>query len=402
MMSYRLEVDLSTLRAAVDVMGARDIDVGDIVGGEEGGWEGPVWEDIDDELMGGIDIELESVEHSNRVLEFKGRQVVLFIPDHGWRVRDALENGERGKRIHVAWCRTLEDMKARGRYERYVVTTSIGPRFPISGRDEIEASIEGEAELKVCMNCLKCLRYRGYTGGRGPIWRSFRLEEFYETYRTFFPEMPTRWAGAPEGYSDDWSRVSRNYRALRSWTCEECSVKLGDATDLLDVHHRDGVKSNNAESNLKVVCRLCHAREPSHGHMGAPPRAYKRIQKRRRAQGLLEDLSWGEVARLVDPGVTGAVDRLAEERAVPAELGVRVKDGDGRVVAEPELAWPKQKFGVAIAESDREGMKRAEWTAVKVHRLTAPDESVPAELKRAPRARSPASRPPWPDHNLPW
>ena len=403
MKSFNLRVDLTALQNAVDLMGASSISVEPILVEGAGVWKPPTWKDIDGVLLEGKEVRLEDVEHPNALLEVEGRQVVLFIADHGWRVRDALEDGEKGRRIHVAWCTTLRDMKVKGRYERYVVTTRTGPRFPISGEDENGTSVEGEARLMVCQNCLRFLRYKGYTGGKNAIWRGFTLEEFFETYSTFFPRMPRRWAGSPEGYSDDWrSRVSPTYRSSRSWTCEECRVNLDDARDLLHVHHRDGVKSNNVWSNLKAVCLLCHAREPDHSQIRVGPMDYKKIQRRRRAQGLLDGLGWGDVARLVNPGVTGAVHRLAAAGAVPAELGWGVTDGGGRLVAEPELAWPKSKVGVAIARSDRKGMRGAEWAALKVHEPMAPDKGVLAELKRRSRPRPRASPPSWSDHNLPW
>ncbi len=240
--------------------------------------------------------------------------------------------------------------------------------------------VRGEAGLMVCKNCLKFLRYKGYTGGSGPVWQGFSLIEFYDGYSTFFPRMPTRWAGAPEGYAEDWVQVSRSYRESKSWKCEECGVSLDDEQQLLQVHHRNGVKNDNSESNLKAVCLLCHKREPDHGHMKVNPGDYKKIQRRRKRQGLLDNLSWGDVERLVDPGAGGAVARLASARAEIPELGWEVTNNAGRRVAEPELAWPKRKVGVAIGDGDQRGMRAAGWKGLRVHRVTPPDESVPPEL----------------------
>lgn len=380
MASIELKVDFSALRAAVHRMNADSIVVGPVIDRGEDEWSAPEWERIDDQLLDGVEVDLDEVTHSNGLLELKGRQVMLYIPDHGGRVGTALQNGEMGKRIHVAWCRTLKEMEERGRYERYVVTTRTGPEFPISGRDETGGVVEGDARLMVCKNCLKFLRYRGYTGGSGPIWRGFILADFYDEYSTFFPRMPTRWAGTRDGYADNWEQVSREHREGSSWTCEECHVQLDDARDLLHVHHRNGVKSDNSKSNLKSVCLLCHKREPQHGHMRIKLGDYKRIQRRRRRQRLLDGLSWRDVDRLVDPGAVGAVDRLASARAEIPELGWEVMNNAGRRVAEPELAWPKQKVGVAIGNRDLQGMRAAGWKGLRVHQVTPRDESVPPEL----------------------
>jgi hypothetical protein len=37
--------------------------------------------------------------------------------------------------------------------------------------------------------------------------------------------------------------------------------------DLLHVHHINGVKSDNSEMNLRVLCQYCHGEQPNHEHM---------------------------------------------------------------------------------------------------------------------------------------
>lgn len=387
--SVRVHVDLSALEAAVRQMGAGGFSRPDPVD-----LGAPEWQPLDDELLRGKEVKLEELDVENGLLALDGRQVALYIPDHGWRVQAALDDGARGKRIHVADCQTLREMRERGRFERYVVTTSTGPGFPISGHDEARRAIQGDALLRACKNCLKFLRYRGYTGGNSPAWKDFSLAEFYETYRTFFPVMPRRWAGSREDYSSDWSEVSERYRASKSWTCEECRVDLSDDHSLLHAHHKNGVKSDNRRTNLKAVCCLCHRREPDHAHLRVSPKDQKRVQRLREQQGILRNPDWRDVRRFADPGVEGALDRLQTEAAEIPELGVQTRDGDGRIVAEPELAYPRQRVGIAISPGDRTGMKGAGWRAHGVHEITDPHRPLPDSVmpRRSVRSWRPGQR----------
>jgi len=39
----------------------------------------------------------------------------------------------------------------------------------------------------------------------------------------------------------------------------------------LHVHHRNGQKNDNRDSNLAVMCVACHAEQPMRGHMKFTP-----------------------------------------------------------------------------------------------------------------------------------
>ena len=80
-------------------------------------------------LERGINVGLPEVEaNAGALLEYQGHQVVLYIPDQGWRVEDVLADGSKGRKVHVANCVTLEEMRQKGRYERYVVRNGLSPR----------------------------------------------------------------------------------------------------------------------------------------------------------------------------------------------------------------------------------------------------------------------------------
>lgn len=102
----KLNVDFSRLHAVIERMGAKRVEI-IIDGGREG------LEPIDIELGEGKEIELKDVEYGTGLLSYKGRQILLYIQDHGGSVGKALKDGAVGKKYHVADCRTLQSMRAK-------------------------------------------------------------------------------------------------------------------------------------------------------------------------------------------------------------------------------------------------------------------------------------------------
>ena len=110
----KLDVDFSALWANANRMGSfvPDLEV-----------EAVTEEDfeIDNQLEStkGIEVSPEEISFDKGVLDYKGRQVVLFIPDHGLGITDLLAGTqERHNKFHVSDCRTLQDMRKKGRYDR--------------------------------------------------------------------------------------------------------------------------------------------------------------------------------------------------------------------------------------------------------------------------------------------
>lgn len=85
----------------------------------------------------GTDIHLDQINGSNGVLFYEGHQVMLYIPDQGNSIDSALINGkDKGvKRVHIAECRTIIEMRDKGRFHnRYVVTNRIDGKFNVFGQ----------------------------------------------------------------------------------------------------------------------------------------------------------------------------------------------------------------------------------------------------------------------------
>ncbi len=254
----------------------------------------PVLADVDTLLTGdGIVVELDDIEiKSNGLLSYKGRQVLLYIQDHGWKITDSIENGALGNKYHVAYCETLDKMHSRGRYDRYVAKHDISGYFYIDGNNKDTDEYEdGETQLKVCKNCLKHLSYNGYThhGQNKEIFSSFALEEFFSNYQKYFKFKPKYQAGKNRSkYADNWRETSSKYRSCVNWVCEKCKVNCIANKSLLHSHHRNGVKSDDSIRNLQALCAECHTKQPSHSHMGLKHEHKQQLQELRLTQGAVE------------------------------------------------------------------------------------------------------------------
>ncbi|ADJ27697.1 HNH endonuclease [Nitrosococcus watsonii] len=279
----KLNADLSALHAAVRRMGAEPV----AFSLER---QAKPLDSIDIKLEEGIALPLNEVEIHNGLLSYQGRQVLLYIQDHGNRIKKLLEEGSKGNKFHVADCKTLKNMKTKGRFERYVVTNSLEGKFYVFGKDRYtRQKIEGRAQLQVCQNCLETLNYKGARHGRAhEIVQTFDIQEFFSTYSSFFSHLPQRQAGQgnQEDYTADWDEASRQYRASKNYTCERCQLDLNTHKRLLHSHHRNGVKSQNQESNLMALCAACHRQQPHHGHLYISPEDRQTLNRLRREQCL--------------------------------------------------------------------------------------------------------------------
>ena len=190
-------------------------------------------------------------------------------------------------RYHVADCDTLEKMRDRGRFNRYVSTSNADGYFRVEPLNWETKKREDEilASLAPCQNCLKSLNYDGFedksTQERRGAVDSFDIQKFFHNYEPIFRCLPLYTAdNFPEGnYTADWARISEEVRRGSGWICSECEVDLKDNRRLLHVHHKDGNRGNNRLSNLKPLCCLCHQKQPFHENMHIDPSEKRLIAK---------------------------------------------------------------------------------------------------------------------------
>jgi hypothetical protein len=204
---------------------------------------------------------------------------------------EAAGQPENLRRFHVVWCRTLRRMQAAGRFERYVVSNRVEEPFTLALELRHGSASCGDAELLVCQDCLGHINWRGFRSAdkrsKKRFVTHFSRREFLRTQHTHFADMPSRTdASLPDlGYAADWIKRSREYREIRNWRCEGCLVDLSTRKGLLDAHHINGVRSDNRFSNLRALCKLCHAK--SHpGHYRVSEEDRRALDALRKSQGL--------------------------------------------------------------------------------------------------------------------
>ena len=130
-----------------------------------------------DELDRGIDVQIDDVKVGpGPLLSYKDEQILLYIKDTG-SDRWTLENRpEDSKRFHITDCNTLEGMRRKGRFDRYVITNNMDGNFRVEYSVGMLSQGETIARLQVCMNCLQKLNWQGYNfyGGneKSIIWEN--------------------------------------------------------------------------------------------------------------------------------------------------------------------------------------------------------------------------------------
>ena len=304
---------------------------------------------IESQLLRGREVKLADLENVAGLLAIEGRQVLLYIPDQGKNILEVLAgNRDLGKKFHVAHCKTLENMKSAGRFERYIATTNVSGDFELTGTMDFKKETKGTGRLYVCQNCLNMLNYKQckIEGSARKLRETFDLTQFFETYSSCFSHLPsrTRVDAGRSTYTANWSEISKGLRSTAQWHCSECRVDLSAHKHLLHVHHKDGVKGNNHDANLQVLCKACHRQQPLHDHLYVPLSEMKLINSLRKAAGSYRS-DWASILKYADPACHGVLG-LAKQSGWPTpEIEHPIASGQNPV----EIAWPSRKLAISLA-----------------------------------------------------
>lgn len=242
----------------------------------------------------GIDVSIDQVEidQGTGLYLYKGQQVLIYIK-FTRRPREVLEHDKSNSpRFHFRDCKTIQDMKERDRFQRYVAISRTDGYFPVVSEEQFGGNHELEARLGPCKWCLRETDYQGYARAdkrkQHRIWDQFSIEAFFATFSSSISSIPIDSCSAvdPDEYAPDWAAKSFEIRERAGWKCDGCKVSLLTHKRLLHAHHVDRDKQNNWRYNLRPLCKLCHRAQPGHKTMYVSFAETETIRRLRTEQGL--------------------------------------------------------------------------------------------------------------------
>jgi len=150
-------------------------------------------------------------------------------------------------KFHVVECQTIREQKRMGRFRnRYFWHNN----NVVVLHDRESGIIYEDVVLSICQHCRRQIAQKHILTTQD-FFDQFEVEETIdETVKTGIG-----------GYVLDWRNISAIYRESKSYQCEKCAVKVDSNSDkrFIHVHHRDGNKLNNRQTNLEALCVLCHS-----------------------------------------------------------------------------------------------------------------------------------------------
>jgi hypothetical protein len=148
--------------------------------------------------------------------------------------------------FHLTKCEKINEFIVKGNFKvRYEWSNSnINDLIDITTKELYQ-----NQTLKYCQLCKRLLFKEIHT-----------TEDFFETLDK--SEIENRDVEVDIfGYVKNKEKISTEYRKIKKYTCESCSIKPQTNIDKMywHTHHINGDKLNNSLSNLKCLCVLCHS-----------------------------------------------------------------------------------------------------------------------------------------------
>lgn len=185
-----------------------------------------------------------------------------------------IQNPEYQYKFHISHCKAIEEHSYKTKRWTALKKEDDNNIFETKYGNNIV-----QKEMQVCRYCLEKLNYKNYNyedkTERDEIVENFSLKEFYKEYEDTIMYIPDNLKKEFQNfdeeyamtYTDDWKKISREFREAKHWICDRCGKDMSHDKYNLHVHHKDHNKRNNNYSNLMCLCRDCHAKMPAHEHM---------------------------------------------------------------------------------------------------------------------------------------
>ena len=208
------------------------------------------------------------IKPGDGTFEFKGQKILVYIKEQNATYFNS------GYRFHLSTCSTISQMRRSNRYNtRYVQTMRADGMFEVILRRSWGPNEEKVIKMDVCLNCLKSL----HSKYRDPLFYSrkdFSIDGYFKKFNNEIKTLPlnTVQSYKPNNYTSEWDKISIKMREDNNWICQTCHKNFATRKARLHTHHINGRKDDNRRENLKVVCDVCHSKEPGHGHMKASAR----------------------------------------------------------------------------------------------------------------------------------
>ena len=182
-------------------------------------------------------------------------------------------------KYHLVKCITIERAENEGwRKDKYHMSRKHDGTFHYRFiEDNAVAFTRENQKLLVCKNCLKVINpllSKNYTTD------DFDLDKFLSSDVDISHGLPNQGdysdICAPNIYQADWAEISKKYRALSGYKCQNSGCPAPDLSHnnyhrYLHTHHVSQDKSNNNYSNLKALCIYCHANQANHSQLKDTP-----------------------------------------------------------------------------------------------------------------------------------
>lgn len=173
---------------------------------------------------------------------------------------------EYGKpRIHIRKCSKIQEFIDSGSFGaeyRHANTEKV----PVINMDKGNQDVEVDA-LPLCGYCKNLVLQEFNENQKDESLKESNIKDSVEFVRLLKETLGISDGLSQEvdadifSYVKDWEQISRRYREYHNYTCERCGLQITNPWDrqFMQVHHRNGIKTDNNGKNLECLCIRCHA-----------------------------------------------------------------------------------------------------------------------------------------------